>query len=178
VSPEESAAWRPEITGWSFDILPWLRSIAPSLPKPARIVEVGVLRGRSLIFLAEELRKLGHDHDTHIVGVDMPYHEPGSHERLLRNIREYAPTWHPVQVLRDSVVAARDHAELDMVFIDASHDEANVRADIEAWRPKLRKGGILSGHDFGAEQWPGVKAAVDALVGPVSLQGSVWFTTV
>jgi len=37
---------------------------------------------------------------------------------------------------------------LDLVYIDASHDELNVVIDIACWFPKLRIGGILCGHDY------------------------------
>lgn len=36
---------------------------------------------------------------------------------------------------------------LDFVFIDANHTEEGVTRDIDAWMPKIRDGGILSGHD-------------------------------
>jgi predicted O-methyltransferase YrrM len=37
---------------------------------------------------------------------------------------------------------------LDFVFIDANHAYEYVVADIAAWAPKVRKGGIVYGHDF------------------------------
>jgi len=37
---------------------------------------------------------------------------------------------------------------LDYVYVDARHDYAGVKEDLEAWWPKLRKGGLLAGHDF------------------------------
>lgn len=64
----------------------------------------------------------------------------------------------------------------DFVFLDGDHGEAAVRADIAAWRPRVRPGGMLLGHDA---SWSGVRAAIDALcsgywVGP----DDVWGITV
>jgi predicted O-methyltransferase YrrM len=72
-----------------------------------------------------------------------------------------------------SVEAARefDDASLDAVYIDALHDYESVKADILAWRPKLRPGGILAGHDYGPHA-PGVVRAVDELIGkPAKVYG-------
>lgn len=37
---------------------------------------------------------------------------------------------------------------LDFVYLDARHDYCAVKQDLEAWWPKIREGGIFSGHDF------------------------------
>jgi len=37
---------------------------------------------------------------------------------------------------------------LDFVYIDANHYYKQVLADIEAWYPKVRSGGVISGHDY------------------------------
>lgn len=37
---------------------------------------------------------------------------------------------------------------LDFVYIDGNHDFLNVTQDIHYWSKKVRKGGIVSGHDF------------------------------
>lgn len=38
--------------------------------------------------------------------------------------------------------------ELDFVYLDANHSLPYVISDLHAWAPKVRKGGIISGHDF------------------------------
>lgn len=49
--------------------------------------------------------------------------------------------------------------QLDFVNVDACHSYACVKADIEAYWPKLRSGGIMAFHDHEMKQY-GVKQAV------------------
>ena len=56
-----------------------------------------------------------------------------------------------VEVIRDwSVEAAKefDAASVDFVYLDANHDFANVVKDLAAWAPKVRRGGVVAGHDY------------------------------
>jgi hypothetical protein len=36
----------------------------------------------------------------------------------------------------------------DFVYIDARHDYRSVTQDLKTWWPKIKKGGLLSGHDY------------------------------
>lgn len=48
-----------------------------------------------------------------------------------------------------TAAAARfDDGSFDWVYIDADHSYEAVSADLRAWWPKLRVGGLLGGHDF------------------------------
>lgn len=75
-------------------------------------------------------------------------------------------------------IAAADLVEdgsLDGVFIDADHTEAGVRCDIKAWRPKLRAGGLLAGHDI---DWPTVRRVVQELAPDYrTATDNVWWAT-
>ena len=64
----------------------------------------------------------------------------------------------------------------DFIFVDASHAYADVKKDIELWSPKVRKGGLISGHDINMES---VQQAVNETVGKHRTTiDNVWFKIV
>jgi hypothetical protein len=69
-------------------------------------------------------------------------------------------------------------ASLDFVYIDAQHHEAAVTDDLNRWYPKLRSGGMLSGHDYMDGTFDfgvfGVRTAVDHFTRQHHLQ--LWVT--
>lgn len=72
-----------------------------------------------------------------------------------------------VQLINDrSMQAVKKFADesLDFVYIDANHSYIYVKEDIRKWSKKVKKGGIVSGHDYinGNDRIPfGVKQAVN-----------------
>lgn len=92
--------------------------------------------------------------------------------------------WYPA--LRAIRMKSLDAANLfwneyfDLVYIDASHFYEEVKADIIAWLPKVKKGGIIAGHDYGSgrRSHRGVTVAVNEVVGVEDLVlevDSVWY---
>jgi len=90
------------------------------------------------------------------------------------------------EIIRSSSVDAAaqfpDHS-LDFVFIDADHTYDGCMADIKAWAPKIRPGGLLCGHDYMNTDYPcfGVERAVDEYVATHGLtlelgDNYCWFT--
>jgi hypothetical protein len=72
------------------------------------------------------------------------------------------------RVLRaSSLEAAKIFPEkyFDLVFIDSDHFYEPLKQDIESWLPLIRKGGMLSGHDYGNRRFPGCTKAVDECFG-------------
>jgi predicted O-methyltransferase YrrM len=53
-------------------------------------------------------------------------------------------------ITSDTSEAARgfEDGSVDFVYIDACHLYSGVKKDLDAWVPKVRKGGLIAGHDF------------------------------
>ena len=75
-------------------------------------------------------------------------------------------------IIAPSVEAAKrfEAESVDFVYIDANHSYAFVKEDIQAWLPKVKKGGIIGGHDYDWEDKEhdmelAVKRAVDEAFG-------------
>jgi predicted O-methyltransferase YrrM len=51
------------------------------------------------------------------------------------------------------------HQPIDLLYIDADHREASVRADLTTWTPHVRAGGIVAGDDYDNPMYPGVTKA-------------------
>lgn len=54
-----------------------------------------------------------------------------------------------------------EDGSLDAVFLDGDHTTEAVMADIRAWAPKIRTGGLMTGHDI---DMASVAEAVDRMV--------------
>jgi hypothetical protein len=78
-----------------------------------------------------------------------------------------------------SLLAAKmvEDGILDWAFIDGNHAYKPAKADIYAWWPKLRVGGLLCGDDYRDRPGYGVIQAVDEIFGArVNNYGRIWYT--
>lgn len=84
-----------------------------------------------------------------------------------------------VEILRgDSIDMAKEIKDdsLDFIYIDARHDYMGVMADFHAYWPKLKSGGIFSGHDYmeacevKGQDW---SLCADGTHNPKSVKGAV-----
>ena len=75
------------------------------------------------------------------------------------------------EMLQNSTVEAATRfpdEHFDWIYLDATHTYAEAKRDLEAWYPKVRPGGLVSGHDYQFQHQAigdgytfGVKDAVD-----------------
>tara|TARA_R100001530_G_C4268081_1_gene142344 strand:- start:16 stop:606 length:591 start_codon:yes stop_codon:yes gene_type:complete len=146
-----------------------------------RVAELGVFDGYTMRTILEKCDKL-----EELVGIDTWAHPEtfsclapkGERSRLvyeecdhdanykltMKNIEESGNT-QPANVLKMTTCEAAQLYEdgyFDLIFIDADHSYEGVKKDIETWYSKVKKGGVVAGHDF---SWAGVQRAIAETVG-------------
>lgn len=95
---------------------------------------------------------------------------------FLSNIKQTGVASKIVPVRMTSLEASRALAvTADLVFIDGDHGEQAVMADIAAWMPHVRPGGILCGDDYNVAQCPGVAPAVQRALPQHQTEGRIWW---
>lgn len=128
-----------------------------------RGVEVGVHSGQSAAYLAIEIANKAPDLIRCLDLVDSfdgPFGGPDEVKRRLKPVMDIVGDVHA----GDPCEAAAKYADgsLDFCFINTTHDWPNIRRSLEAWAPKVRDGGWISGHGFDLN-FPGViQATTDA----------------
>jgi hypothetical protein len=169
-----------DIPGW-FQWRSGQEEATRRFPEGSRFVEVGNFLGRSLCSLGEVIALSGKQFT--VIGVDTcrgsgeegprgrDYHGAAVAQgggtfagTLHKNIIECGYGHAISLIVADSLTASTFFADesIEWVHLDARHDRQSVTTDIDAWRPKIKAGGWLSGDDYDASKWPDVVAAVDA----------------
>lgn len=70
------------------------------------------------------------------------------YQTTLKRLESYAGRFSIVPNFSMAAVNLFEDNSLDFVYIDANHDFLNVTQDIFYWSKKVRKGGIVAGHDY------------------------------
>lgn len=101
---------------------------------------------------------------------------PVQRRRFARQVRGNEKRLYVLQGISWEVTKEIDDNSLDFVFIDADHEYQSVINDIKAWTPKLKSGGMMSGHDT---HFPDVMKAINELIPSWEAAGidQCWFAT-
>lgn len=146
--------------------------LAKTLPDKFKFAEIGVWKGRSLIYFVVEAINAGKNFTAYAIDTfeGSEEHQKGKwcydpiintkdglYNHFLSNIE---PIKNKIKVVRgkstDASLVFPDEY-FDTVFIDGAHDYDSVLADLKAYYPKVKRGNPIYGHDL---DWPGVKKAV------------------
>lgn len=124
--------------------------------------EIGVARGQFSKFMMDTIP------DLHLMSVDQ--YKVYGRISATRRQRQYVqakrrlsgyPTNTLVVDTSMNVALRTPNESLDFVYIDADHKFNGVVCDVVEWAKKVRKGGIVSGHDYFNRKTYGVRDAVD-----------------
>ena len=154
-----------------FDWEDLYESLADQLKDNHVFVEVGVWCGRSVCFLGEQLKKRQKKPQIYAVDTFKGSKDEAGAVAIIKklggsllpifeeNLKSLGLEDLITPIEKDSVEASLEFEDYSVAaaFIDANHSYEGVTKDLEAWWPKLKKGGWLFGHDLCGE---GVARAV------------------
>ena len=171
-----------EVEGW-FHWRSAQEEAAARFPDGSCFVEVGTYLGRSLCSLGEVIKQSGKALTA--IGIDTcrgsgpegPSGKDYHGAAVARGSGTFAGALHKniidcgygdviTLIISNSFKASQlfANASIDWVHLDARHDYASLKADIQAWLPKLKSGGWLSGDDYDDVKWPDVVRTVGELL--------------
>ena len=144
--------------GWFWHAKPWLRLLDAF--RPGLVVELGSYNGASAIATARLLAGWGGSLVCVDTWADGPAGPPHRLDAFQRNL-ETAGIGNVDTVVSTTTEAARawTYGLVDAIYVDADHTAASVTADLVAWWPWLRTGGVIGGDDYDNPEYPGVAIA-------------------
>jgi predicted O-methyltransferase YrrM len=135
--------------------------------RPMVTVELGTWKGGSAIAMARVVRQWGgivHCVDTwtgDVTGGPVSGH-PGMILHAAHNAVACGVSASLRFIPSLTVEAAHAwHGPIDFLYVDADHTDASVTADLHAWWPHLRVGGLIAGDDYRSSLYPGLTDAWD-----------------
>lgn len=148
-----------QLDGW-FDFADLYERMVKEFPSESHFVEIGSWPGKSATFMAVEI--LNSRKNIKFDCIDL---WPNNFEQFNKNISPVRAKINPIRSSSWNAMAQYQNESIDFIFIDACHDYFSVLLDIKVCLPKLKRNGILAGHDY-SPPWPGVIKAVDQFFGP------------
>lgn len=160
-----------------------------TFPNGSIFVEVGSFKGRSSVAMAVDIINSGKDIKFYCVDTwggsaehqlgqpfeDLDVVNGNLYNVFLKNTELVKDIITPIRKSSLEAVNDFDEESITFLFLDAAHDYENVKKDLNAWKSKVKKGGILAGHDW---TWETVRSAVIEFVSEHNLHveatNNVW----
>jgi predicted O-methyltransferase YrrM len=129
------------------------------------VVEIGSHYGRSTACLAMGVEEA--NTGSNVIAIDPWEHKPQMYPEFIENIRRanLSETVLPIRGRSHDVFLNRAQypilsIPINILFIDGDHLYDGIKADLE-WIDLVEVGGLVIFHDYGNQDWPDVKKAVD-----------------
>lgn len=138
--------------------------------RPVVCVELGTWQGASAIPIARSIQRWGGTltcvdtwaGELNDDGGSLPGKVPIMLLSFARAVVEAQVSANVRLIPAMTVDAARYWSQpIDFLYVDADHGYDGVWADLEAWVPHVRPGGLIVGDDYEHPRYPGVKRAWD-----------------
>ena len=99
------------------------------------------------LYMIDPWRTLGHEFArTSPAGFDEKLRNNALH--AFTAVEKFGERAVPIRTFSKTAIDLFPDESLDFVYIDANHEYHCVLEDIELWFPKVKKGGVVSGHDY------------------------------
>jgi predicted O-methyltransferase YrrM len=123
-------------------------------PSGSTFVEIGSWKGKSAAYMAVEIANSQKNINFYCVDTweGSTEHQNTDLKNLynlfLTNMTPVKKYYNAIKLKSIDASFLFEDQSVDFVFIDGSHEYNNVKNDIKKWLPKIRKNGILAGHDY------------------------------
>ena len=133
-------------------------------------VEIGSWLGQSITYMAEKIKQrkitiklytIDIFDDFNPIGIKMLESMPGDNSHWMEIAKEnkvYETFLENIEPFKDYITSIKGDSKevykqfedesIDIIFIDGDHTPEGFKKDIELWYPKVKTGGIFSGHDY------------------------------
>jgi len=127
-------------------------------------IEIGTSSGLNALSILREL----HIKKLYLIDPYMPYMQDGKvwqdskfSEKVAKTIlMSYNKKIQFIKMKSEDAVKLFADNSIDFVYIDGNHDYKFAKKDIELYYSKVKKGGIIGGHDFSANYFGVIKAVL------------------
>lgn len=121
-------------------------------------VEVGSFKGEfartilekweGVLYMVDPWYELEDYNDMSNIGLNQD-----AYLEAMRSINDFRDRAYMLRCLSKQAVDLFPDESLDFVYIDGNHEYSYVVQDIKLWCPKVKKGGIVAGHDYLDIDW-------------------------
>jgi len=186
------------IEGWfSYDYV--YKHIVDTAEDGELFVEIGSFKGRSSAYMAVEIINSGknirfdcidtwqgsYEHQAGATAEVKEVIDGTLYKTFLKNMKPVHGYYRPIKMTSVEASELYDDKSIDFLMIDGAHDYHSVVADIRAFLPKMKNGGVMAGDDAWGDvnfpetiSEPAMAGAVELLQYDVQFMGTHFYCVI